>query len=146
MCVTPLVMQYDSASDVTGKLSRKVPCGKCPKCRKVKVAQWAYRFDYELRRSTNPLFVTLTYSDDYLPLVYDDKTSQEVPTLCRRDIQLFMKKLRKSSGVKGIKYLCVGEYSPKKQRPHYHLVLLNLPDAKLINSNWNYGFTYSPLS
>lgn len=58
-------------------------------------------------------FVTLTFSDEHLP----DNYSVDV-----RDLQLFMKRLRKFAG-SGIRFLACGEYGDNNLRPHYHLCL-----------------------
>lgn len=54
-------------------------------------------------------FVTLTYSDEYLP--YDR-------SLDKRDWQLFMKRLRKRLG--SVRFIACGEYGDKTRRPHWH--------------------------
>lgn len=47
-----------------------VPCGKCNACRRSRASSWVRRL--ELERSCHPycLFVTLTYSDEFLPKAY----------------------------------------------------------------------------
>jgi len=68
-------------------------------------------------------FVTLTYNNENLP---------KNGTLVKRDVQLFMKKLRKKLKHK-IRYYYCGEYGEKFARPHYHLILFNhdFDDKKL---------------
>ena len=68
----------------------QVPCGKCPECVKAKYYSWLFRLDKELERSDNPLFVTLTMRDEHITW-----TNQGNQTLCKRDLQLFFKRLRK---------------------------------------------------
>lgn len=56
-------------------------------------------------------------------------------TLCKRDVQLFFKRLRKlhEAGYCGgcikklpkIKYYAVGEYGTTTNRPHYHIIMFN---------------------
>lgn len=58
-------------------------------------------------------FATLTYSDDNLP---------EDNSVSTREIQLFIKRLRKCYPDK-FRYFAVGEYGEKSGRPHYHLAL-----------------------
>lgn len=49
--------------------------------------------------------------------------------LCKSDVQLFLKRLRKRLEPRTIKYYCVGEYGEQwrpitpKGRPHYHMLL-----------------------
>lgn len=59
--------------------------------------------------------------------------------LSKRDIQLFIKRLRKRNS--GIRYFVVGEYGTQKGRPHYHAVIFNLLDLDLITYSWtdNHG-------
>lgn len=60
-------------------------------------------------------FVTLTYDNDHLPAG---------GTLVKRDLQLFMKRLRKEYPP-GLRFFACGEYGEISLRPHYHLLLLN---------------------
>ena len=60
-------------------------------------------------------FLTLTYSDEYLP-----KHGQ----LVKRDLQLFFKRLRKHAGP--FRYVAAGEYGELKRRPHFHIALFGM--------------------
>lgn len=92
-------------------------------------------------------FLTLTYDDEYLP---------PGGTLVVRDLQLFMKRLRKRKG-EGIRFYASGEYGDGNLRPHYHLLLFNVEfeDRTFLRENvrgerlycskechdlWPYGF------
>lgn len=141
-----------------------VPCGSCTECKKARLSAWLFRFEVELRHSTNPLFVTLTYSDETVPWgngSYSDITTRKThgyKSLNPRDVQLFMKKLRfhhaKKSKSKLVAFT-VGEYGSRTLRPHYHLILLNLttvgqrnlPNGKihnpLLSEAWEHGFDYT---
>lgn len=59
-------------------------------------------------------FLTLTYSDEMLP----SDGSVHV-----RELQLFMKRLRKAIAPQKVRYYACGEYGDRTWRPHYHLVL-----------------------
>lgn len=59
-------------------------------------------------------------------------------TLCKRDVQLFMKRFRKLQKTK-LKYYAVGEYGTKNFRPHYHLILFGLEDPEFIAQSWTSG-------
>ena len=110
----------------------QVPCGKCLACRIKKRKEWQIRMLHELNYHDDAVFLTLTYSDEYLP----DNNS-----LVKRDLQLFIKRLRKNLGDRKIRYFACGEYGELSQRPHYHLIIFGLglkPDDKeLVMKAWN---------
>lgn len=95
--------------------------------------------------SVTTYFVTLTYEDSHIP-----RTDDGTPVVDVRDTQLFFKRLRKKMNVyypgQKIRYFLVSEYGPETLRPHYHLILFNLPiknpaDAeKFLESVWSQGF------
>lgn len=63
--------------------------------------------------------------------------------LSKRDIQLFLKRLRKAheshrGQMQPIKYYAVGEYGGITGRPHYHIILFNA-DIELIQDAWQNG-------
>lgn len=64
-------------------------------------------------------FVTLTYSDDQLPIDL---------SVSPREISLFSKRLRKARG-RQTRYFAVGEYGDTTGRPHYHLALFGQPQC-----------------
>lgn len=92
-----------------------LPCGRCIHCRLEKSRQWAMRCMHEASLYENNCFVTLTYSDENLPL--NGSLDYEAPVL-------FMKKLRKKFGPNIRSYGCA-EYGEKLKRPHYHLCIFN---------------------
>lgn len=69
--------------------------------------------------SKTALFVTLTYDTRYVPISKNGYMS-----LDKKDLQKFMKRLRKRS-IDKLKYYAVGEYGSKTMRPHYHLIIFN---------------------
>ena len=117
----------------TGELKYplRMPCGRCSHCRLKRSREWAIRCMHEaslyVPTVDNPsgrgnCFITLTYNNAHLP---------EHDSLCKRDFQLFMKRLRKRFG-SGIRYYMCGEYGGKYGRPLYHALLFNcfFPDRK----------------
>lgn len=76
---------------------------------------WTCRLLLEMKVNLFSYFVTLTYSDIDLPPHGD---------LCKKDVQLFLKKLRKNTGIQ-LRYFCCGEYGDKKGRAHYHLLIFS---------------------
>lgn len=112
-----------------------VPCGKCPPCLQREASAWAFRMYQELNVSPRAYFVTLTY--DRPPYTDADNF---IPTLVKRDWQLFMKRVRKFDGRTDLKYFAVGEYGARRFRPHYHAIMYDVsPDAIL--SSWK-GSSY----
>lgn len=90
----------------------ELPCGRCMGCRVAKKQEWALRAMHEAQTAEGvTAFVTLTYSDEYLP----EDMSLEV-----KDWQNFAKKLRKRVGP--FRFLACGEYGDNL-RPHFHALI-----------------------
>lgn len=137
-------------SPVFIKKSRQfVPCGRCNFCLAVKRADWTFRLSQELRVATTAMFLTLTYSDEELPLseVFDVESESFKPTLVKSDCQNFLKRLRKKNEEftnETIRYYLVGEYGTKTARPHYHAIMFNVcEEAKeLLTQIWGKGHVH----
>jgi hypothetical protein len=89
-----------------------IPCGNCIGCRQDIAEDWAIRCYHESMMHSASGFVTLTYDDEHLPADF---------SVDLREVQLFMKKLRKAYG-KGIRFFAASEYGTLNFRPHYHLL------------------------
>lgn len=141
MCVTPYI-----ATDKRGR-HIPVPCGHCIECYQQYQNDWAFRLGQEIKRTSVPVFATLTYRNVDLPLG-DDDDGNTLSCLCKRDVQLFMKRLRKMGKelTAGMRYFCVGEYGYKYNRAHYHIIFIcpNLrflrPLQRLIEHCWTHGY------
>lgn len=101
----------------------EVPCGQCIGCRLDRSKQWAVRCMHEAQMHRANCFITLTYSDQAVPVDYSVKLDH---------FQKFMKRLRKSQG-NNIRFFACGEYGENYNRPHYHSLIFNFdfPDKKL---------------
>ncbi len=102
-------------------------CGQCPMCRKKQIEEWAMRGQHELEATpgNKVLYITLTYNNENLPRAAKYKINRydKKGVLCREDITLFHKRLRKwieENVHKKIRYMVAGEYGPNTWRPHYH--------------------------
>lgn len=130
------LMYGDIDSLVTcGKYKTIIPCGRCSGCRADYAKAWSDRMCLELKDNPKALFLTLTYNNDNLHY-----TDSGLPTLCKRDTQLFWKRLRKFFKGKRIRYYIAGEYGSKTLRPHYHAIVYGLsledfPDRVLRSCN-----------
>ena len=108
-----------------------IPCGKCIGCRLDYSRTWADRCMLESQYHKNNWFLTLTYDNDHLP---EQRPGSPVHSLQKRDMQLFMKRLRKRFPNDKIRFFGCGEYGSKSCRPHYHLLLFGVPFEDLVLS------------
>ena len=139
-----------------------IPCGQCVGCRLEHSRQWAVRCMLESEYHDENYFITLTYSDDTVPMSeYIDMETGEIKTsltLQKKDVQDFIKRLRRHfdyNDKDGFRYFCCGEYGSKSARPHYHMIAfgLHLDDlvlwketplgnyytSELLTSKWGHG-------
>lgn len=93
------------------------PCGYCMACRLNRQREKKVRLIHECENWKDKVFLTLTYDDEYIPAGC---------SLVKRDVQLFLKRLRKAIEPLRIKYFCCGEYGENTNRPHYHLIVYGL--------------------
>ncbi len=148
-----LVFRPDTAENPDTPI--EVACGQCIGCRLERSRQWATRCLHEAQLHKENCFLTLTFSDEGLEkrekeylqankkIFNKYKNNEEklkeklidIPhktSIHVRDLQLFMKKLRKQYGSQ-IRFFACGEYGDENLRPHYHLCIFNMdfPDKKL---------------
>ena len=113
MCLTPINLKNPSWV-VTDKYlvdsSFTVPCGHCEECQKDIANEWAYRCVDELKAHSENCFVTFTYEET-------DRS------LHKKDIQDFLKRLRRRIEPITVRYFGCGEYGKRGGRPHFHLIL-----------------------
>lgn len=75
-------------------------------------------------------FVTLTYKDSELP---------DGGNLSKRDVQLYLKRLRADVAPRRIRYFACGEYGDESGRAHYHLALFGALVPREIRQAWGKG-------
>lgn len=167
-CLNPIWI-HDKSRNEGGT---EVPCGKCYQCLQQKRSVWTYRILQELRVSESAYFVTLTYNKENIP--YAELYSKEFSSLFKPDLQKFLKRLRwriskdypkserwakqsekTQKWSPKLRYFACGEYGKRGDRPHYHLIMYNLPNdyvkwdpineetySKVIEEEWNKGFVH----
>lgn len=102
-----------------------IPCGKCSACVQNKSLEWTARLMKEAEEWKYTYFITLTYDDKHLK------------DLNKRDLQLFLKRFRKTTDF-DCKYYITGEYGETTKRPHYHAILFlndKIPDLVFYGNN-----------
>ena len=147
----------------------KVPCNHCWACQLKYSAEWATRIMLESQKYEQNYYITLTYDQKNVPIAEQTSWEQYDPdpedphgpkiktkqtrendgtwgyTLYPEDMNTFINSLRKRferKGHEGIKYFYCGEYGTETQRPHYHIILMNVPlnETKFydpwIDDNW----------
>jgi hypothetical protein len=95
------------------------PCGKCIGCRLDYSRSKAVRAMHESLYHDRNCFITLTYTDDYLPY----STNGVAPTIRKKDHQMFLKRLRRAIEPVKIRYMGCAEYGEQNERPHYHDII-----------------------
>jgi hypothetical protein len=106
-------------------------------CKRRHQNAWAFRLKQQRKISTSICFLTLTYENP--PLSFNKQ-----PTLHKKDLQNFFKRIRKKIKNSTLKYYACGEYGSITQRPHYHAIVYNLPhswitDSSKLYDTWNHG-------
>lgn len=109
-CLHPIVLKQYNEDGIMNSIM--VGCGKCYYCLSLRRSHWLMRLMYEQLCSSLSLFVTLTYSDEYIPSSL---------TVDKKYLSNFCKKLRNRNYK--FRYYGIGEYGSKKGRAHYHICL-----------------------
>lgn len=135
MCISVLTLKDGS----------KVPCSKCPECKSRRVSAWSLRLVNQGNFADTAHFITLTYGEgEDEDGCYPRRTSNGFKTISKRDVQLFVKRLRflqSKSGGLPIKYYFAGEYGSRTARPHYHAIIFNA-DVNNFTTAWNLGHVH----
>lgn len=122
-----------------------VPCGQCNFCLQRKRADWTFRLRQEEKVSVSSKFLTLTYNEDELPRTsVGDSDTDFLYNLRKRDLQLFLKRLRKANEGfcdYSVRYYAVGEYGTRTLRPHYHMIVFNVYPRlfNMMHKLWGHG-------
>ena len=132
MCIAPT--KLDDGTEVG--------CRECWQCRKRRVNDYVGRCIAESKFSKKTYAVTLTYGDDKLK----EHEKVHAVTLVYKDVQDFLKRLRKNYKVR---YIVTGEYGSAKGRSHWHIILFFQDNWPEVTSNkrvdwkyWKHGFAY----
>lgn len=112
------------------------PCGHCINCRINDTRAWYVRSRFEIKKLERPFqyFLTLTYSDEYLP---EDNVCSKI------EAKKFLNCLNTSFGLK-MRYFFTSDYGNVSGRAHYHAILLSTEKItqKQCERIWKKGFVY----
>lgn len=133
MCVTPIIL----------KNGNSIWCRKCWQCKATYVSDWVGRCIAESKTAVSANFITLTYGPDD----EGEKIHPRAEALFYRDIQLYLKKLRK--GRYPVRFFVAGEYGTTKGRSHWHMLAFwqssRVPphelDKRFNEKHWEHGFS-----
>ncbi|AXH75358.1 MAG: replication initiator protein [Microviridae sp.] len=156
-CLRPITVK-----DRNGHATQ-IRCRSCRECKIRDVKDWGFRNRAELRQSYNAYFITLTYSDESTHFTGKLEISH---------VREYLKTLRNKVGylydrgekvptiernASNLRFFAVGEYGDKFGRPHYHMILYNIPTFKhpqdkyfnehkevykLISESWKEGLVH----
>lgn len=123
MCVNPITIRNPriGLNSYIDDVNLVVPCNHCYDCQRAKQNDLLIRSVAEFERCQSikgaVYNYTLTYNDEYVPKYFG------VNVLVRRDMQLFIKRLRKRHPFSNIRVQYAGEYGREKNRPHWHILI-----------------------
>lgn len=134
------LFQFPIGEDPLDYVEGVARCRRCIGCKSDRARDVSLRASHEARFVGVASFLTLTYDDAHLPwdtLRLSDAGRRQAlrwpnsvlpfrGSLRRRDVVLFMKRLRKAlweSHAVRVRAYVVGEYGGRNLRPHYHLCL-----------------------
>lgn len=142
-----------------------INCGRCIGCRKMKQREWQIRMYHEaqhcLELDQGTSFLTLTYSDEHIPMGQLDEFGDVSPPANNRrprpslrydHLVGFTTRLRRALDYhfkRQITFYIAGEYGGQTGRPHYHAAIFgwSFPDRQPLSVRGKSGKTLysSPL-
>lgn len=129
-----------------------VRCGRCMPCRLAKRREWQVRCQLELLTQPLAAFVTLTFSDEHLPV---DELGRGI--VDRGTAQRWQARLRRLVAPQLLRFVTNAEYGDKTWRPHYHSLVFGLapcvygrfggprcacPTCAVLRASWLFGHVH----
>ncbi|AXH77769.1 MAG: replication initiator protein [Microviridae sp.] len=131
-----------------------VGCGRCIECRKQQARQWQVRLLEDIKTNTNGIFVTLTFSDEAIKGLIEQKPTKHWASLtgldgynldneiATRAVRLFLERWRKKFG-KSVRHWFITEIGGHgSENIHLHGIIWTNHSVEDIQERWEYGFTY----
>lgn len=144
----------------------KVRCRKCQACLDFRRRQWTAKAIAEVRMSRRTWFVTLTFAPparfvmkaraesrvrtrrcEAFEMLTPDERFKAIAAEASREVTLWLKRVRKNSGVP-LRYMLVSE-AHKDGFPHFHLLIHEADNGSVskrdIQTSWRVGFSHAKL-
>lgn len=156
-CESPTYIKLEKPKFVEGQWQYAFPadCGKCIVCLKKRKNQWSYRLMEEKQYAFSSYFVTLTYTNEFVPYGDDGycanandhkefikwlryyETSQKLSERLEISSEEYRRQLYHIHEAEKLKYMGVIEYGDLGDRPHWHYILFNVVDIDNIDRAWS---------
>ena len=125
-----------------------VGCGVCIECKKQKSRSWQIRLKEDIKRYKNPVFVTLTFSEQSLKslrddckIIYGKNWIDDDNIICTLAVRRFLERYRKKYK-KSIRHWLISEKGHEgTKRIHLHGILY-IENKEEIEKFWKYGWVY----
>lgn len=88
---------------------------------------------------TDSFFLTLTYTDETLPVSIGSNTGLSLATLRPKDLQDWLKRFRVAIEPLRIRFYACGEYGETSDRPHYHVCVFGFPGCQRVRTKTVFG-------
>lgn len=139
MCLFPVPnLNINGSAYLSG--IKEFNCGTCPECLQKKSSLCVVRDIAEASYREHTCMCTLTY-DNYIRdskghIIGETPVNPDL-SVCKRDVQLFIKRLRAKHPDINLKYRIRGEYGSKTHRAHYHVILFgyDFPDRVFLKKS-----------
>lgn len=112
-CLSPVILKRPDG------LQLRVQCNHCLNCSIRRQLAWTIRLCLERQSHASCSFVTLTYAEEERP-----------GTLIYRDVQLFLKRLRRTIR-RPVRFFCCGQYGTRTGREHWHAILYGVTPLEM---------------
>lgn len=129
-------------------------CGNCIECMKKRGREWQLRLLEDIKVNTNGKFITLTFSDESILELTEQKPTKNWPSLkglegyeldneiAIRATRLWLERWRKING-KSIRHFMVTELGHEGTKNiHLHGIVWTNRGIEAVRRTWKYGYVY----
>ena len=129
-------------------------CANCIECKKAKARDWQLRLTEEIKAQTNGKFITLTFSNESIKKIYEQKGLDKWPNIntlkgydldneiAKRAIHWFRERWRKEFKEPIRHWLTTELGHNGTENIHLHGIIWTDRDFKTIARKWEYGYIW----